>query len=675
MAAELLRDRIGTTTRLVPGPGFNDASELSAFRSTVSACIAAKDVNIALDLDLVAHLRSQALEALVDAHDALIQRGGSLTLANVNTLIGEILRLTGIDESIEFMGATSGMLAPEPRAQGGKLGDLLMERGLVSAEQVAEALRLAHESGKKIGRLLIERGWVKEPDLLKVLAQQLCVPYARLRPGLYDPELRTLLDRATCLRLMVLPLFKVQDTLTLATQDPQAMPALDEIEALSGCRVRTVLVSSREIQEVINDSYGALPVNDYFGNFDGDFTVVENAIPDDIAIDEQAGGSPVINLVNAIIQRAIRDGASDVHIEPSRNRSRVRFRIDGMLYDGMASSVELHPALVSRLKVMANLDITERRLPQDGRIQVATSGRIVDLRFSSLPGIFGEKVVLRVLDKNVGVLGLDRLGMSPGNLTLFQRLLGASHGLMLVTGPTGSGKTTTLYAAVNHLNASEKSLVTIEDPVEYQLDAINQNQVNDATDLSFARLLRHVLRQDPDIIMVGEIRDRETAEIAVQASLTGHLVLSTLHTNDAIGAITRMVDMGVESYLLSSALLGVVGQRLLRTICPACKTVYTAPPELMSRLGGHDGEPLRIARGRGCAECYDSGYRGRLAIHEIIEATAALQSLTVASPTREQLARYVDDHDIASLHDDGVRRVREGLTTLEEVGRVLGYEH
>ncbi|MEQ8659778.1 MAG: ATPase, T2SS/T4P/T4SS family [Gammaproteobacteria bacterium] len=672
MPAELLRDRIGTTMRLAPGPSFNEPADLEVFRDGIAQCLAAKDLWVAVDLDLVSHLASAALEALVDAHQALAARGGSLSLLNVNALNSDILQLTGIDEYIEFISAA----APPARTShaGARLGDLLVDEALVSAEQVAEALRLQGETGKKMGRVMVERGWIGEHDLLRVLAMQLDVPYARLRPGLFDPAARSALDRAVCQRLTVLPLFKVHATLTLATMDPQAVPVIDEVEERTHCHVRPVLVATSDIREVLADAGdGGMLVNDLLGRFDEDFELVDAALPDNLAvIDEMAGGSPVINLVNAIIQRAIRDGASDVHIEPSRKRSRVRFRIDGMLYEGMASPMDVHAAVVSRLKVMANLDITERRLPQDGRIQVSTGGRVVDLRFSSLPGIFGEKVVLRVLDRAAGVVDLERLGMGAENLALFKSLLARSHGLLLATGPTGSGKTTTLYAAVDQLNASEKSLVTIEDPVEYQLDAVNQNQVNEGTDLSFARLLRHVLRQDPDIIMVGEIRDRETAQIAVQAALTGHLVLSTLHTNDAIGAITRLVDMGVEPYLLSSALIGVVGQRLVRTICENCRTTFVAPPDLVARCGWESDARIRIARGRGCGQCYDSGYKGRIAIHEIIEATSELQALTVASPSRDELAAYVREHRVPTLFDDGVRRVREAQTTFEEVGRVLG---
>jgi type IV pilus assembly protein PilB len=384
-----------------------------------------------------------------------------------------------------------------------------------------------------------------------------------------------------------------------------------------------------------------------------------------------AEGSPVINLVNSIVQRAVRDGASDVHIEPSRTRCRVRFRIDGVLYEVTTLRHELHPALVSRLKVMANLDIAERRMPQDGRIQVHTQGRAVDLRFSSLPGLFGEKIVLRVLDKNQSLLDVNKLGMSDGNLASFKGLLDSSNGLILVTGPTGSGKTTSLYAALNHLNSIEKNIVTIEDPVEYQIDIVNQNEVHDKIGLSFSTILRHTLRQDPDIVMVGEIRDRETAEIAVQAALTGHLVLSTLHTNHAIGAITRMIDMGVEPYLLSSALIGVIAQRLVRTICPECLTHYVATPELMRRYGWEGEGQVRLVRGRGCPECYDSGYKGRVGIHEVLQVDEELQRLVTSNPGRDELLQYLKDRNVTTLFDDGLDHVRHGHTTIEEISRVI----
>ena len=411
---------------------------------------------------------------------------------------------------------------------------------------------------------------------------------------------------------------------------------------------------------------------DLVGDVGEDFTVIENIQNEDYAaIDEVAAGSPVVNMVNSVIQRAVHDGASDIHLEPFRTHSRIRFRIDGLLYEFTAPRVELHPALVSRLKVMANLDIAERRLPQDGRIQVQTQGRSVDLRFSSLPGLFGEKVVLRVLDKNQAILDVDKLNFSAGNLSGFKQLLDSSHGLILVTGPTGSGKTTSLYAALNYLKSIEKNIVTIEDPVEYQLDIINQNEVRAGIGLSFAKILKHVLRQDPDIVMVGEIRERETAEIAVQAALTGHLVLSTLHTNDAVGAVTRLVDMGVEPYLLSSAILGVVGQRLVRTICPGCKSEFLAPSEITEKYGWQKLGDVKLAKGSGCDQCYDSGYKGRMGIHEVLKTDGDLQKLIISSPSRDDLTDYLDDRDYRNLFIDGLDRVLERQTTIEEVARVI----
>jgi type IV pilus assembly protein PilB len=508
-----------------------------------------------------------------------------------------------------------------------------------------------------------------------VLAQLLQVPYAKLNSQLYDPAVLTVINKSKATQLCVFPLFKVRDVLLIATPSPLSIPVNDEIEDRTGCKIKAILASRKDVMSIIDEAYSETSNDislELFETVDDDFQVMENTRPDDYShIDEMAEGSPVINMVNSVIQRAIRDGASDVHIEPGRKKSRIRLRIDGVLYEFSSLSAELHPALISRLKVMANLDIAERRLPQDGRIQVHTRGKQVDLRFSSLPGLFGEKVVLRVLDKNESLLDLNKLGMIDHNLQAYKRLLTKSFGLILATGPTGSGKTTSLYAALNYLNSIEKNIVTIEEPVEYQMEIINQNEVRENIGLTFDNILKHVLRQDPDIIMVGEIRDRETAEIAVQAALTGHLVLSTLHTNHAIGAISRMIDMGVEPYLLSSALIGVVGQRLLRTVCPSCKTSYIASPEIMQRYGWSDRTNMKLVQGRGCSECYDSGYKGRIGIHEVLEADAQLQDLITGNPSRDDLEHYLQVSKHKSLFDDGLERVAGGFTTIEEVSRVV----
>ena len=471
-------------------------------------------------------------------------------------------------------------------------------------------------------------------------------------------------------------MFRVNNTVFLATHDPQAIPSFDAVTEKTGCTVRPVLATSENILEKISEAHAASDdLSEYIGGLDveADLEVLEGQAEQDLdAIDERSGSSPVINLINTLVQRAVRDSASDIHIEPGRGKSRIRFRIDGVLYQVMTPPPEVFPALVSRLKVMAKLDIAERRLPQDGRIQVLTQGRVIDLRLSTLPGIFGEKVVLRVLDKEKAIMQIDRIGLTDSHLATFKRLLKSRHGLFLVTGPTGSGKTSTLYSAINYLNSVEKSIVTIEDPVEYQLDVINQNQVREMIGLDFAKLLKHVLRQDPDIVMVGEIRDAETAEIAVQAALTGHLVLSTLHTNDAIGAITRLLDMGIQPYLLSSALVGVMGQRLIRRVCPKCKLQYSISAEALQDMGVASEEPKRLVRGKGCTHCYDSGHKGRMAVHEIVEIDVSTQQLMTQKPSRDELDAHLKSHKVMTLYDAALQAAFAGHTSLEEAMGLSG---
>lgn len=675
MAAQVIKDRIGVETVLTPSAAGDANSISAALVEALGESLENNDTRLCVSFEHINSVNGAVLEALLDCQETLTRRGGALTLKNANAVVRDSFAATGLNHLLgERLPDT--VVQPDipswkeaPRL---KLGEMLVIAGLATEEQIENVIAQQGQSRKRLGQLLIAKGVVKEGDILDVLARQLNIPRINLRTGVFDPFAATLLDENTCRRLQILPLFKVRDILAVATADPLAVPILDEVEQRTKLTPMPVLSGRDEILRCVREVYSeSVDVSQYVGDYDSDLEIVdEGGMEDYTVIDEMAAGSPIVNLANAIIQRAIRDGASDIHIEPGRTRCRVRLRIDGVLHEAMAVGPEMQPALVSRLKVMANLDIAERRLPQDGRIQVSTAGRVVDLRFSSLPGIFGEKVVLRILDQSKGVLDIDQLGLSPGNLEAFSSVLTNSHGLVLLTGPTGSGKTTTLYAAVNHLNSPEKSIVTIEDPVEYQLDVINQNQVKESTGLSFARLLRHVLRQDPDIVMVGEIRDHETAEIAIQASLTGHLVLSTLHTNDAIGAITRLLDMGVQPYLLSSALIGAIGQRLVRTICPACKTNFTAPPELVAQYNWDPDTRIKLATGRGCDECYDSGYRGRMAIHEVLLTTGALQRFMITNPGREELSAYIRDAGIRTMFDDGKDRVLEGITTLEEVLRV-----
>jgi type IV pilus assembly protein PilB len=662
---------------MVPSHPLVSEGACAELARTIDECISEGRLHLILDLELVSLIGGAAMEIMLDANARLSHLGGSLKFVNPTSLVKDILIATGLGDPASFVGNSFGGLHSigshyvQPSTV--KLGDILLDMGLVTQKQLDEIMLIQARTHKRMGVILVESGILSEADRLAALARQMGIPYIPLRIGLFESVATALMPKELARRLEVLPMFKIHKTLTLATSDPQAIPLLDEVQEMTGCKLQLVLAGREEILKYQIEAYsGNEFIPEMVENMATDIELVTREQTDHSKIDEMAGGSPVINFVNGLIQRAVRDGASDIHIESGRTRSYVRFRIDGILYEVTASRSDLHPAIVSRLKVMANLDIAERRLPQDGRMQVVTQGRSIDLRFSSLPGIYGEKVVLRVLDKNQSILDVERLGMSPVNLAVLKKLLARSHGLILVTGPTGSGKTTTLYASVNHLKSVEKNIVTIEDPVEYQIDMINQNQVNEAIGLPFSKMLKHVLRQDPDIIMVGEIRDRDTAEIAVQAALTGHLVLSTLHTNNAIGALSRMMDMGVEPYLLSSALAGVVAQRLVRGVCPDCKTSYLPPPELVARYQWP--ENARLARGRGCSTCYDSGYRGRLGIHEIIEASEGLQRLMAKNPSKDELLSFSHSAGYPTLFDDGLQHVLKGQTTLEEVARVTQEE-
>jgi type IV pilus assembly protein PilB len=564
---------------------------------------------------------------------------------------------------------------PTPKRK--KLGEILVRQGRITPEQLSEILRLQKKTSKPLGQILVEKGFLNEEELTQILGEQLGIPHVWLRKGLVDPQIAQVVPKEKALHYQIIPMFRVNNVLTLATADPYNIYVFDQLHKLTGLEIQPVLCRADDIADATNECYQKeVSIDEVMTSIDeSEIEVVRGAQEKEISeIAEMAEGSPVINLTNMILLKGVRDGASDIHLEPQAQQFRVRIRIDGLLYELMSPKIEMHQAVVSRLKVMSNLDIAERRMPQDGRFQVNVDGRVIDLRFSSMPGIHGEKVVLRILDKSKTILDINRLGFGSGLLGRMKDLLRRPHGLILVCGPTGSGKTTTLYSAIAMLNSLEKNIITIEDPVEYQLPGINQNQVKEAIGLSFARFLKHALRQDPDIVLVGEIRDRETAEIAVQASLTGHLVLSTLHTNDSPSVITRLLEMGIEPYLISSSLLASLAQRLVRTICSECKTSYYAPKGVLKELGLDENKQARFSKGKGCAACYDSGFKGRAGLYELLEMDEGLKTLVLDNPTIDALQGYLRKNGHQTLRGYGYKKVLEGLTTIEEVQRVTSLE-
>ena len=556
---------------------------------------------------------------------------------------------------------------------------MLVQEGHLSEEQLNAVLARQKSSGKKLGELLVEQQIVSETAVLECLSKRLGLPAVQLRVGLIDPHIVDTIDKETAEKNLIIPMFKVEDTLTLAMAEPQALLVVDDLERTTGLRIQPVIALEANIRAFIKKYYVQnVKLDSFVASLeDTNVEVVEKeAIDEDGIIDlsEMTDGSPVVNLVNMSIQQAVKEGASDIHIEPDKHCVHIRYRIDGILHDLMTPPREWHAAIISRIKVVGRMDIAERRVPQEGRIHVMVEGREIDLRISSMPTILGEKIVMRVLDKSNLQLKLDLLGYEHGMVLALKRMLSKPYGLFLVTGPTGSGKTTTLYSALDLLRNKERNIITIEDPVEYQLELVNQIQVHEAVGLTFARTLRSVLRQDPDIIMVGEIRDEDAAKVAVQAALTGHLVLSTLHTNDSPGAITRMINMGIESYLLASCLVGVVAQRLIRTICPKCKTTYF-PEESVLRDIGWDGPSHRaFHRGEGCALCHDSGFKGRRALCEVLEMNAELRDLILNRPSAAEIKNHLMQGNWHDLKAEGIRCVEKGLTSIEEMMRACFIE-
>ena len=578
---------------------------------------------------------------------------------------------------MEFEKQDMSQIAVENKTQ---LGQLLLERNIVTAEQIERALTEQKEKGhrKLLGELLVEMGYCTENQIASALAKAYGVPYAQVGPKICDPKVLEKLPRVFLEEHIVLPLFEVRGVLTAAVSEPANVFLIDEIERMSKCKVQIVCSTSKDINATLQTYLPAANVFviDDIIDDDGleDFSLIENITQDIGNIEEIAGQSPVVKLVNYLLYNAVRENASDIHIEPDDKKLRVRYRVDGKLYEKICLPHQMHAAIVSRIKIMAELDIAQRRLPQDGGIHVLVEGRPIDLRVSVMPGNFGEKVVVRVIDPQKVLFNLESLGFTYENLKLFRKVLQAPNGIVLVTGPTGSGKNTTLYAALSELNHEDVNICTVEDPVECNITGINQFQVNPAAGFEFSTALRSLLRQDPDIIMVGEIRDHTTANIAVQAALTGHLVLSTLHTNDAPGAVTRLLDLDIAPYLVSASLIAILAQRLVRKICPNCKTEYEPPSSIRKVVEKAGGKFDGFCRGVGCKKCRNTGFAGRIAIHELFVPNEEIMEMITDQTSLKKLRAKGLQSGMVSLQSDGIEKVRAGIISIEEVLRTTQAE-
>jgi type IV pilus assembly protein PilB len=558
-----------------------------------------------------------------------------------------------------------------------RLGELLLRANLITRGQLDQAVAQQKVDGGRLGAILTTLGLVTEEDVSRCLGEQYGLPHIDLDTQTIKPEVTRLLHTSIVQKYLVVPVAKRGTTLTMAMADPTNVLAVDDIKFMTGLKVDLVVATEGAIRRAIDRYYDSSESlqNVMASLEDAGMEVMEDQEDPNLNfsdLKQAVEEAPVVKLVNVILAEAIKKGASDIHAEPYEKVFRVRFRIDGVLYEVMTPPMSLKNAIISRLKIMASLDISERRLPQDGRMKVKYKGREVDFRVSTLPTLFGEKVVMRLLDKSNLKLDLSKLGFGPKALADFEAAIRAPYGMLLVTGPTGSGKTTTLYSALDRLNQPETNIMTAEDPVEFNLRGINQVQIREGIGLTFAAALRSFLRQDPDVIMVGEIRDAETAEIAVKAALTGHLVLSTLHTNDAPSAVTRLLNMGIEPFLVASSVLAILAQRLLRRICVQCKTPVTVQPHALIDIGLTPEEAASITcyKGVGCEACSGTGYKGRIAIYEVMVLSPELRDMVLSGASAMEIKRGAIQQGMQTLRMSGLQKLQEGITTVEEVLRV-----
>ena len=550
-----------------------------------------------------------------------------------------------------------------------KLGEILVDQGLLTQAQLEDALAEQETTGVFLGEILVSKGVSDDVTIARALSTQLGFAYVDVSQMTVDPEALNFLNQDVCQRLNAIPLYIMRDNLTVAMANPLDVIAVDELETVSGQRIKPVFGSVSMIRKAIQSNHqtekdstqnliNSPPPTSLTDNFD--------------SLEEAANLAPVIKTVDQMIEKAVRLKASDIHLEPRKNILNCRYRIDGILREASKISLTEQAAIISRIKIMSNLDIAEKRLPQDGRVKVKVSGKDIDLRVSTFPTLYGESLVMRILDHSSGVLTPEQLGFDGVILDDFNKLIKRPYGMILVTGPTGSGKTSTLYAALEKINSEEKNIMTLEDPVEYEMDRVRQSQVNVKAGLTFASGLRSMVRQDPDIIMIGEIRDKETADIAIHAALTGHLVFSTLHTNDAPSAAARLIDMGVEPFLVSSAMIGILAQRLVRVLCPDCKKVFQGSVSLLKDVGftKKADSDQKIFEENGCANCRQSGFMGRTGIFELLMINDPMRSAIAQKQSAVNLKKIAAENGMITLRESGLQKVTKGITSISEVLRV-----
>jgi len=551
-----------------------------------------------------------------------------------------------------------------------RLGQILIEAGLVTQAQLQQALERQRETGERLGQIILGMGLGSQDGVAAAIAQQLHITYVRLSDTKPEEAVLLRVPEYLARRHQVIPISQNDRTLTLGMIDPVDILAIDEVRRVTGLEIEPAVITADDFQRAlsvyptpdtaVDDVIQAiLPFDDRFAEEEPE------------KLKELADEAPVVRLANLIVVQAVRQAASDIHVEPMETLMRVRYRVDGTLYSAMTPPARVQGALISRFKIMANMNIAERRIPQDGRIQLKVDEHDIDFRVSSIPTTWGEKIVMRILDKRGAFVGIDKLGMAPADLRGFERIISRPHGIILITGPTGSGKTTSLYAMLNRLNKTEANITTIEDPVEYQLPGISQVQVNPRAGVTFATGLRAFLRQDPDIIMVGEIRDEETARIAIHAALTGHLVLSTLHTNDAAGAVARLTGIGLEPFLVASSVVGLIAQRLIKKLCEHCKEPYTPADDLLTRLGIPANPAPTFYKATGCAQCSQSGYKGRIGIFEVMSIDERIKDLIARNGTADQIREAAVAAGMTTLSHDALSKVLAGVTSVEEARRVV----